>query len=148
MSFNPTGSPRSGSARRRSGSLRASARAWSIARCVNAPTSSSRAAIAAAQRSTTPSGVSSPASMRRARSRAESRRSGRESMVGFLLLAHGSKEDGHAKLEIVGSVIQSALSSGLASMLDYFRQVSVFDSALALFLILGINWALTLIHVL
>src|SRR5438477_12960007 len=68
--------------------------------------------MAAAQRSITPSGVSSPASTRRARSRAESRRSGRESMEGFLLLAHGSKEDGQAKLEIVGSMIQSALSSG------------------------------------
>ena len=33
-------------------------------------------------------------------------------------------------------------------MLDYFRQVSIFDSALAMFLILGANFAFTLIHIL
>jgi len=33
-------------------------------------------------------------------------------------------------------------------MLDYFSQVSVFDSAVALFLILAVNWAFTLIHIL
>lgn len=33
-------------------------------------------------------------------------------------------------------------------MLDYFRQVSIFDSALAMFLILGANLAFTLIHIL
>ena len=33
-------------------------------------------------------------------------------------------------------------------MLDYFRQVSIFDSALAMFLILGANWLFTLIHIL
>jgi hypothetical protein len=33
-------------------------------------------------------------------------------------------------------------------MLDYFRQVSIFDSALAMFLILGVNWAFTLLHIL
>jgi hypothetical protein len=33
-------------------------------------------------------------------------------------------------------------------MLDYFSQVSIFNSALALFLILGANWAFTLVHVL
>jgi hypothetical protein len=33
-------------------------------------------------------------------------------------------------------------------MLDYFSQVSIFDSALAMFLILGANWAFTLIHIL
>ena len=33
-------------------------------------------------------------------------------------------------------------------MLDYLSQVSVFDSALALFVILGVNWAFTLIHIL
>ena len=32
-------------------------------------------------------------------------------------------------------------------MLDYFSQVSIFNSALALFLILGANWAFTLVHV-
>src|SRR5690242_4654149 len=33
-------------------------------------------------------------------------------------------------------------------MLDYFRQVSIFDSAVAMFLILGANFAFTLIHIL
>ena len=33
-------------------------------------------------------------------------------------------------------------------MLDYFSQVSIFDSALAMFLILGANFAFTLIHIL
>jgi hypothetical protein len=33
-------------------------------------------------------------------------------------------------------------------MLDYFSQVSIFNSALAMFLILGVNWAFTLIHIL
>jgi hypothetical protein len=33
-------------------------------------------------------------------------------------------------------------------MLDYFRQISIFDSAFALFLILAANWAFTLIHIL
>jgi len=33
-------------------------------------------------------------------------------------------------------------------MLDYFSQVSIFNSALAMFLILGANWAFTLIHIL
>ncbi|TMJ01223.1 MAG: hypothetical protein E6G97_16695 [Alphaproteobacteria bacterium] len=33
-------------------------------------------------------------------------------------------------------------------MLDYFRQVALFDSALALFLILAVNWAFTLVHIL
>lgn len=33
-------------------------------------------------------------------------------------------------------------------MLDYFSQVSIFNSVLALFLILGANWAFTLIHIL
>lgn len=33
-------------------------------------------------------------------------------------------------------------------MLDYFRQVSAFESAVALFLILAVDWAFTLTHVL
>jgi len=33
-------------------------------------------------------------------------------------------------------------------MLEYFSQVSIFNSALAMFLILGANWAFTLVHIL
>src|SRR5262245_8279106 len=43
--------------------------------------------------------------------------------------------------------MRTAAEAG-ASMLDYFSQVSIFNSALAMFLILGANWAFTLVHIL
>src|SRR5262249_34165786 len=36
----------------------------------------------------------------------------------------------------------------MTSMLDYLDHVSIFSSSLALLLILGMNWAFTLIHIL